>query len=86
MRVTALTSSKAGTIKLKWKKLSGADGYEIQYARNAKFTKNKKKVTVKKAAATSKKSRYYVRIRAYKKANGKTAYSKWSAKKSVKCK
>ena len=52
--VTALTSSKAGTIKLKWKKLSGADGYEIQYARNAKFTKNKKKVTVKKAAATSK--------------------------------
>lgn len=65
--VTALTSSKAGTIKLKWKKLSGADGYEIQYARNAKFTKNKKKVTVKKAAATSKtikklkkKSRYYV--------------------------
>ena len=91
--VTALTSSKAGTIKLKWKKLSGADGYEIQYARNAKFTKNKKKVTVKKAAATSKtikklkkKSRYYVRIRAYKKANGKTAYSKWSAKKSVKCK
>ncbi|MFR3422732.1 MAG: hypothetical protein ACLTTO_03065 [Lachnospiraceae bacterium] len=47
----------------------------------------------KKAAATSKtikklkkKSRYYVRIRAYKKANGKTAYSKWSAKKSVKCK
>ena len=46
--VTALTSSKAGTIKLKWKKLSGADGYEIQYARNAKFTKTKKKVTVKK--------------------------------------
>ena len=93
VRVTALTSSKAGTIKLKWKKLSGADGYEIQYARNAKFTKNKKKVTVKKAAATSKtikklkkKSRYYVRIRAYKKANRKTAYSKWSAKKSVKCK
>ena len=93
MTVTALTSSKAGTIKLKWKKLYGADGYEIQYARNAKFTKNKKKVTVKKAAATSKtikklkkKSRYYVRIRAYKKANGKTAYSKWSAKKSVKCK
>ena len=52
--VTALTSPKTRTIKLKWKKLSGADGYEIQYARNAKFTRNKKKVTVKKAAATSK--------------------------------
>ena len=91
--MTGLTSPKSKTIKVKWKKISSADGYQIQYASNAKFTKNKKKVTVKKAATTTKtiqklkmKSRYYVRIRAYKKVNGKTTYSKWSSTKSVKTK
>lgn len=88
-----LTSPKSKTLKVKWKKISSADGYQIQYASNAKFTKNKKNVTVKKASTTTKtiqklkkKSRYYVRVRAYKKVNGKTTYSKWSSTKSVKTK
>ena len=91
--IVGLTSSKNGTIKLKWKKISGIDGYEIQCASNTKFTKSKKKIIVKRSVVTSrtvkklkKKRKYYVRIRAYKKVKGKITYSKWSNKKSVRCK
>ncbi len=75
-----------------WKKVSGVDGYQIQYSvkKNMKKAKTKKvkgaakkKLTVKKLKA---KKTYYVRIRAYKKINGKVQYSKWSKVKKVKVK
>ncbi len=85
---------------LKWGKISGVTGYQIQYSTNKKFKKKVKgkkyvlkKVTVKKAKTTKKtvkslksKKKYYVRIRAYKKYKGETYYSKWSKTKSVKTK
>lgn len=80
-------------VKLTWKKLSGVSGYEITYATNKKFTKNKKTVKVKKAAATStiikklkKKKTYYFKIRAYKTTNGQKKYGAWSKVKKVKIK
>ena len=74
--------AKKKKLNVKWKKVSGATGYEVTYATNNKFTKNKKTVKVKKNKVTLKrlksKKKYYVKVRAYKKANGSTNYGKWS--------
>ncbi len=76
--------------KVKWKKVSGITGYQIQYSTSKKFTKKTTKTVkvkgAKKTSATVKKlkskKKYYVRIRTYK---GKK-YSSWSKVKSVKVK
>lgn len=69
--------------------VSDATGYEIMYSTSKKFTKKttykitkkSNKVTIKNLKSGKK---YYVKVRAYKKANGKVAYSSWSkAKKAV---
>ena len=97
LKVKTPTVSKPKAIKkgfvVKWKKVSGVTGYELQYALNSKFTKSKKAVKLKKAATVSKKitklkvkKKYYVRIRAYKVFSGKRYYSSWSKVKKVKTK
>ncbi|MBO4292123.1 MAG: fibronectin type III domain-containing protein [Lachnospiraceae bacterium] len=74
--------------KVTWKKVKGADGYQIQYAQNKKFTKNKKTKKTKKTSLTIKSlkngKRYYFRLRTYVKgSDGKLIYGKWSKVKSV---
>ena len=74
-----------------FKKLGGVSGYQLQYATNSKFKKAKtvklKRTLTKKTVKKLKsKKKYYVRIRAYKKAGGKTYYGKWSKTKTVKVK
>ena len=82
-------TAKKKKLNVKWKKISGATGYEVMYAKNNKF-KGKKTVKVKKNKVTIKrlksKKKYFVKVRAYKKANGNTSYGKWSkvVKKKVK--
>lgn len=79
---------------VKWKKVSGAKGYELQYSRDKNFKKGVSKYTIYSSAQTSasyynlkKKKTYYVRLRAYTEdSENKKKYSKWSAKKSVKIK
>ncbi len=75
---------------LTFKKVSGAKGYQIQYALNKKFTKGKKSKFTKKAKYTvkklKKKKTYYFRVRAYKIVNGTKKYGKWSAVKKLKIK
>ncbi len=90
--ITKLTAGKK-SFTAQWKKAPTVAGYQIQYAANAKFTKGKKTVTVKSANTVKKafkklgsKKKYYVRVRAYKKINGKTVYSSWSKSKAVKTK
>ncbi len=91
--ISSLTSkSKGFTVKRK-KQATQTTGYQIQYATNSKFTKNKKTVTVSKNKTTSKKisnlkakKKYYVRVRTYKTVNGKKIYSSWSKAKTVKTK
>lgn len=80
-------------LSIKWKKQTGVTGYQLQYARNNKFTKNKKNVNIKNAKTVSKtvkklksKKAYYVRIRSYKTFNGKKYYSDWSKAKKIKTK
>lgn len=86
-------SSKKKTLLVQWKKVSGVTGYQIQIATNKKMTKGKKTYKVTKAKTTKKtikklkrKKKYYVRICAYKKVNGKVYTGKWSAVKKVKVK
>ncbi|MGN0395136.1 MAG: leucine-rich repeat protein [Coprococcus sp.] len=91
--VLKLTSPKSRTIKVTWEKDTRATGYQIQYARNTKFTRDKKTITItKKSTVTktisklSKNKKYYVRIRAYKQVGSRKYYGIWSKAKSVKCK
>ena len=88
--LSSLTAKSKG-FTVKWKKqTTQTTGYEIQYATDSKFTKNKKTLTVSKNSTVSKtasslkaKKKYYVRIRTYKTVSGKKYYSTWSSAKSV---
>lgn len=77
-------------IKIKWKKVKGINGYQIQYSTNKEF-KKAKKITIKSKTTTSKtiknignSKKYYIRIRSYKKNKGKNIYSNWSKNKVTK--
>lgn len=71
------------------KKVSGATGYQVAYAKKSSMKGQKIKsfkgtsVTVKKL---KKKKTYYFRVRAYTKKNGKIVYGKWGNKKKIKVK
>ena len=45
VNLSSVKSSKKKTVTIKWKKLSEADGYQIQYSKSKKF-KNGKTITV----------------------------------------
>lgn len=86
--ISKLTKKKKA-FTVKWKKVSVATGYQIQYSTNKNF-KSKKTVTVKGAKNVTKtmtklkgKKKYYVRVRAYKSFKGKNYYSAWSKAKTV---
>ncbi len=85
-----ITNKKKGKTVLTYKKVSGAAGYQIQYAKNKKFTKGKKSKATKKTKYTikklTKKKTYYFRIRAYKIVSGDKKFGKWSAVKKLKIK
>ena len=85
-----ISELKAGkkSASVKWSKISGAAGYQLQYSTSKKFSKSKtvkisgtakNKQTIK---SLSSQKTYYVRIRAYKTVNGKTWYGAWSKSKS----
>ena len=93
-----MSAAKKGfTVKYK-KQATQTTGYQIQYATDKNFKKNKKAVTVKKNKTTSvkvkklkAKKKYYVRVRTYKnvkdtEGNAKKLYSSWSKTKTVKTK
>lgn len=62
--------------------------YQIQLSTDKKFKKSVKKIntnsTSKGYTKSYKGKRVYVRVRVYKKINGKTVYGKWSKVKSIK--
>ena len=89
-----ITSVTTGSKKanLKWKKVSGATGYEIYMAtsKNGKYSKIK---TITKASTgkysktkLKKNKKYYFKIRTYKTVKGKKIYSSYSTVKSIKIK
>ncbi len=96
--IKSVSAAKKGfTVKYK-KQATQTTGYQIQYATDKNFKKNKKTVTVKKNKTTSvnvkklkAKKKYYVRVRTYKNVkdtdgNAKKLYSSWSKTKTVKTK
>lgn len=86
VKLTSLTAQSGHKIKAKWNKCStSATGYQIYWAKDKKFKKVVAKTTTKgrsKVTYTGKNftkgRKYYVRVRAYKKAGGKTYYGPWS--------
>lgn len=86
--ITKLTAGK-NSFKVCYKRLNGAAGYQVQYSTSKKFYKSKTKtVTVKGCRNTSKaikglksNKKYYVKVRAYNKAN--TTYGSWSKTKTI---
>ena len=94
-KITKLVKAKKA-MTVKWRKSAekiagqNIDGYQIRYSLK-KSMKSAKKVTVRDYKVTSKKikklkakKKYYVQIRTFKKTDGKTYYSAWSAAKAVK--
>lgn len=83
---------KKRKVKVRWKKVKGADGYEIYRStkKNGEYSRIK---TIKKVGTVNytnsklkNKKQYYYKIRAYKTVNGKKYYSVFSGVKSVKIK
>lgn len=81
------------SLTIKWSKVKGASGYEIQVATDKYFKKNKKSILVKKQKTTSakikklkSKKKYYVRVRTYKVVGRKKVYSSWINGKATKTK
>ncbi len=91
-KVASIKSKSKKKVTIKWKKNSYAQGYKIYRStkKNKGYKciatiKGKKKVSYVDKKVKSKKT-YYYKIRAYKKSNGKTIYSKYSPVKKVKVK
>lgn len=86
VKLTSLTALKGHKIVAKWNKCStSATGYQIYWAKDKKFKKVVAKTTIRgrryktyTGKNFTKGRKYYVRIRAYKKAGGKTYYGAWS--------
>lgn len=81
--------AKTKKVVVKWKKVSDATGYKV-YMKTGKNGKYKLVKTLKKNSKVSyttgklkSKKTYYFKVRAYKKASGKTAYGKYSKVKKV---
>lgn len=87
VKLSKLKKVKKNKIKITYKKVKDAKGYQIQYATNAKM-KKAKSVTTSKTNYTSKKLKkgktYYVRVQAYKMDGSKKVYGKWSTVKKIK--
>lgn len=89
-KVTITSAKKADdrATLIKWKKVKGADGYEI-YKANALNGVYKQYVTVQSADDLSLDDRYlsdkqhYYRVRAYKMVNGRKVYGAYSERKAV---
>lgn len=83
VKVKAITGIKAKKAIVAWKKVSGANGYEVKYATKKNFKKaktvtvkaTKGKVVIKKLKA---KKKYYVKVRAYKMHRGQKYYGAFS--------
>lgn len=75
---SATTKVSKNSVKISWKKVNGAKGYQIYFA-TSKNGKYKRIKTTSATSYTNKKlktgKKYYFKIRAYKNVNGKIKYS-----------
>lgn len=84
-------TNKAGKkVKVKWNKVNGATGYQIQYTYKKGFNKKVKTVNVNKANKASKiikkmkvGKKVYVKVRAYQNVNGQKVFGNFSKVKKL---
>lgn len=86
--ISSVKNSSSKKMTVKFKKVSGAAGYQMVYATNKSFSKNVKKITLKSTAKTLKSLKkgktYYVKVRAYKvDSTGAKIYGNYSSVKKV---
>lgn len=88
-KLLSIKSTAKRKISVKWKKLKGISGYQINISKDKKFRKSvirrqykAKKQTVKIGHLSSRKT-YYIRIRPYKNEHSNVIYGKWSKVKKV---
>lgn len=85
------STKKGHKISVNWGKASGASGYQVCWYKDSKCKKYVAGKTVGNTTSCTGKNftkgkKYYVRVRAYKTANGSKVYGAWSNVKSVKAK
>lgn len=82
-------SIKKGKVSIKWSKASSVTGYQVQICKKSNFKKlvvNNKQKKSSYSKTLKRKTKYYVRIRSYKKVGSKIYYSSWNSRKSFKTK
>lgn len=88
-KIKSLKNVKKKKLKITLKKVKGAQGYQIRWCDSKSFDGYEQK-NIKKTKVTlkglDKKTTYWVKARAFKKANGAKLYGKWSATKKKKIK
>ena len=89
--ISSAKSSKTKTITLKYKKATGASGYQIRYRKKGSSTWSYKTVSSgstlsKTISGLKKKTNYQIGVRAYKTVSSKKYYGSWSTTKTVKTK
>ncbi|MBQ8527240.1 MAG: right-handed parallel beta-helix repeat-containing protein [Lachnospiraceae bacterium] len=90
--LSSVKSSAKKKATVKWKKVSGAEGYEVQYSTAKDFSKSLKSKSIAGAKTSltltglKSKKTYYVRVCSYKTVNGIKVYSAYSKTKTVKVK
>ena len=77
--------------KITWKKVAGSTGYEVYMSTSKNGSYKKIKTATSKSTSYSKTKltkgkKYFFKVKAYSKINGKKVYSNWSTVKSVKIK
>jgi hypothetical protein len=88
VKITKATR-KGTNLSLSWKKVKGAEYYEVSYSTDKNFKKSKTKTIKVKSTSTkikklNKKNTYYVRVCACAKNGKKVYYSKYSKVKTLK--
>lgn len=85
-RTTSITSGVRSACTVRWKTNSAATGYQVQYSTSSTFAKNARLVTVagrstgyRTLKGLKSGTKYYVRVRTYKKVGKNTYYSAWSS-------
>ncbi|MCQ2492077.1 MAG: N-acetylmuramoyl-L-alanine amidase [Lachnospiraceae bacterium] len=86
--ISTVSRKGKGDVTIKWGKVSGVTGYQIQYSTNSDYSeattvKVKKAATVSTTIAKDKvstKANTWIRMRCYQTVDGVTTYSKWSGK------
>ena len=90
--INKLTSKKKKVV-ITLKKQTGISGYEIRWSKKKNFknskkiiTKNRTKFTINKFKKDKNKTKYYFKVRAFKKVKGVKKYGKYSSIKTVRIK